>query len=726
MNRDEEHHPRDPSPPASPHQEIFQRIRLLIQIRWFSAVGILAIVLQEALLKAAVPSVIGRASGIFATVVILNLIYAGPAVRLLQRRERLSASSLWAFLVVQLVIDVVLLAAAIHFSGGIDSDYKFLMILTPLVAALVIPPAGVAWVATCSIASYFLVLYLEYRGMLAHHVLAHHGSVERFRNLSYVIADLGILFGLLAVCCGIVVYLNLRLQRSTRILRLSRREISYLKDRYRQLIEQAQDAIFLVDGDASLRLSNRRGEQLLENVTGTTRGIALDELLRPEDRPRFLAHIAEALAGRTGSETARGFEAKTQRAKNGSGPFTLLFSLAPVSSEPGTTEILCIARDITEQRRLESQQIISEKMAAMGILAAGLSHEFSNLLASIRGYAQLAQQDISDTSLIATALQVIEEQTTRGKDFIERLNRFSFPQRGRREVVDLGGLLEEVFDLIRNQLENEHIDVIVRITSPVLVFGDKGALQHVFLNLAVNARHAILPKGKGTICVEVRSTPSEAVVEFSDTGVGMTPEEALHAFEPFFTTKGASASQPRTEKEGVPTGLGLSLAYAILEAHGGSIRLESQPGEGTTFSIRLPTVSHDTQERETEPAAAPREVLADRHVLIAVEEPEVARLLEELVRSRGGSPHAVARAAAILETLDRRSYDLLFLQESLPGVDIEELLYEIRRSCPYVKVVLMCDIAPGEEKASRLVRAGAAAVVIKPLHLPELEKAFSC
>ncbi len=710
--------------PASERQELFQRIRLLIQIRWFSAIGILVIVLQEAILKAAVPGIIGKAGIIFAIVVTLNVIYSKPILRSLQGRSEISVRLLWAFLIVQLIIDVGLMATAIHLSGGIDSDYKFLMILTPLVAALVIPSAGVALIATCAVAAYFAVLYLEYRGILSHHVLAHRGSTERFADLAHVVADFGILFGLIAVCCSIVIYLNMRLQKSRHILRLSRKELALLKDRYRRVIEQAQDGIFLIDKDATIRLCNNKGEEILKNVTGTSRVSSLKELFRPEDRPVFLGRIAQMLADPCDHSPTQMFELSTQRGPDSRDPRILLFSVAPISAERATPEILCIARDITDQRRLESQQIISEKMTAMGILAAGLSHEFSNLLASIRGYAQLAQQHMSDQSLITTALHVIEEQTTRGKEFIERLNRFSFPYTKGEEVVDLGDLLREVFALIQNQLRNEHIEVALQSSEPALVFGDKNQLRHAFLNLAVNARHAILPKGKGTISVQITNAPAEVLIAFSDSGIGMTKEEVRHAFEPFFTTKGPLASGPTMHEEGGHIGLGLSLVYTTVRAHGGSIQLESEFGQGTTFLITLPRVSQEKHARPESPFEADRHMLANTHTLLAVEDPTMSQLLEQLIRTQGGFADTVTRAAAILDTLERHSYDFLYLQESLPGTNIQDLLYEIRRSFPYVKVALVCEQAPSEYKLRLLKEAGALAVLTKPLHLSEIASVF--
>jgi CheY-like chemotaxis protein len=285
--------------------------------------------------------------------------------------------------------------------------------------------------------------------------------------------------------------------------------------------------------------------------------------------------------------------------------------------------------------------------------------------------------------------------------------------------------LEEVFALLRTQLRGDAIDVEKHYTSPTLLFGDKAQLHQVFLNLAVNARHAMRPKGKGVITVAIENTKKEVRVEFSDTGIGMRPEEAHHAFEPFFTTKGPLGGGPLPEEQISPTGLGLSLVHTILQSHGGSIDLDTTPGRGTTFTVLLPRVPHEREAGDPSAQSAHSTSLAGRHVLIAMEDAAFRQLLEELACSRGGDATGVERGSAVLNTLDRRGWDLLFLDCSLPGIHVEELLFEIRRSFPYLQYVLFSDPPLTEDKKRRFEVAGAAGILPKSFHLAEIDRLLS-
>lgn len=241
----------------------------------------------------------------------------------------------------------------------------------------------------------------------------------------------------------------------------------------------------------------------------------------------------------------------------------------------------------------QNQLVQSEKMSAIGQLAAGVAHELNNPLAGILGYSQFALEKIKsrtadtvtekDIASFSRYLGDIENQARRCKAIVQNLLKFSrSSQDSEATEFDLGQALRETVDLLKHQLEMKQIQAVVEIESSPQIHGNVGKIQQVVTNLIINAMHAT-PQG-GTITVGLRHSPTlgefEGAVEIfvSDTGCGISEEIIGKIFEPFFTTK----------EVGKGTGLGLSVSYGIIRDHGGEIKVTSEVGKGTTFVIILP------------------------------------------------------------------------------------------------------------------------------------------
>ncbi len=248
----------------------------------------------------------------------------------------------------------------------------------------------------------------------------------------------------------------------------------------------------------------------------------------------------------------------------------------------------------SELEEAQNQLVQSEKMGAIGQLAAGVAHELNNPLAGILGYSQFALEKLSarDASTITDKdiasfnryLNDIENQARRCKSIVQNLLKFSrSSQDGDATEFDLNLALNETVELLRHQVEMQQIQIVTEIdASTPKVHGNVGKIQQVVTNLVINAMHAT-PQG-GTITVGLRHSPTlgefEGAVEVvvSDTGSGIPKEVIGKIFEPFFTTKDV----------GKGTGLGLSVSYGIIRDHGGEIKVTSELGKGTTFVIILP------------------------------------------------------------------------------------------------------------------------------------------
>jgi signal transduction histidine kinase len=242
---------------------------------------------------------------------------------------------------------------------------------------------------------------------------------------------------------------------------------------------------------------------------------------------------------------------------------------------------LVIMDDITERMELEAQLFQADKLSSIGLLAAGVAHEVNTPLAVISSYTQMLAKQLQGDPQKSGLLDKITRQTFRASEIVNNLLNFSRTSGSEFSDVDVNKVITETLALLEHQLKTAKVRVKNEL-SPSLppVQGNPGRLQQVFLNLFLNAKDAM--PGGGTL--HVATLNGDAVsVRVSDTGSGIAPEHVQRIYDPFFTTK----SSPR-EGQNRGTGLGLSVTYGIIQEHSGKIRVESHPGEGTTFTLDFP------------------------------------------------------------------------------------------------------------------------------------------
>jgi signal transduction histidine kinase len=248
----------------------------------------------------------------------------------------------------------------------------------------------------------------------------------------------------------------------------------------------------------------------------------------------------------------------------------------------GEAGLLLVAKDVTEQRRWEKQMARSEKLAALGQLAMGMAHDFNNLLQAILGHTQLIANDPSHARL-QRGLTTIEQAVRDGVETVARIRRYARREGDTQpEAVDLRDVVRQVIEIARPRwsgsgLRGARIVVHQDLEPAPPVRGRGAELREILMNLVLNATDA-MPRG-GTIRVATRQQGDWAILSVSDTGTGIPSELRRRIFEPFFTTKETG------------TGLGLSIVSGIVSSCGGTIDVESEPGRGTTFTIRLPAAS---------------------------------------------------------------------------------------------------------------------------------------
>jgi len=272
-------------------------------------------------------------------------------------------------------------------------------------------------------------------------------------------------------------------------------------------------------------------------------------------------------------------------AASGSEPVQLLVNATevplqtPVDNGSVVVGTILLIENITARVRLEEQLQISEKMASIGLLAAGVAHEVNTPLTGISSFTQMLLDGADPSDPRTVLLEKIERQTFRAAKIVNGLLNLSRPgpTGSDRTHTDLNAVITDVVSLLEHQFEVGSVKVRRDLSpAPVTVRGIEHQLQQVFLNLFLNARDA-MPSG-GWLSVTTRVEGGRAIAEVADTGSGIPPEQLSRIYDPFFTTKAI----------GRGTGLGLSITYGIVREHDGQIHVDSAVGQGTRFTVDLP------------------------------------------------------------------------------------------------------------------------------------------
>jgi signal transduction histidine kinase/DNA-binding response OmpR family regulator len=358
--------------------------------------------------------------------------------------------------------------------------------------------------------------------------------------------------------------------------------------------------------------------------------------------------------------------------------------------------------------RSQERLVQSERLRALGEMAAGVAHDFNNLLTVIVGRTQLLLRRETDPSRVG-ALEAVLQAARDGAETVRRILEFTRTRRRLPFVaVDLRELVAEVVELVRPRWRDEaqsrglRYDVRVDGQAPAIA-GRPEELREVFSNLLHNALDA-MPDG-GACRFALAQDNDAAVVAVADSGCGMSEEVRRRVFEPFFTSKGPQG-----------TGLGLAVAWGIVQRHGGTIDVHSTPGSGTTFVVRLP-IPADLPAPPAPPP--PPECVKGRRVLIVDDEPEVRAVLGDLLREAGCLVTAAADGAEALAVCDRERFDVVLSDVSMPGLSGWEVATRLRRSFPELRLGLVTGwgdrLDPAQVRA-----AGIQVVIAKPFQAEEL------
>lgn len=397
------------------------------------------------------------------------------------------------------------------------------------------------------------------------------------------------------------------------------------------------------------------------------------------DRERFTKVIGAQGADRSASLSITGVSRDGRH-------LALIVSISSVSDEPplllATFEDKSDAQhDLIRIEKLEHQ-------AAIGTFTSSIAHEFNNVLSGIRGYSQLAQNEPGDRTLIQKAFQIIEQESIRGAELCKNLSLYSGNRKLALEPVAAQEIIPSTIDLQEKYLRADHVTVETQIGDMPPFLADRFKLQQVILNLLINARHAIVPKGKGTIVVSASQEASDIVISVTDDGTGIEPSDIPRIFDPFFSNKDSAENPGGFLPKG--TGLGLPVCQSIIRQHGGSIEVTSVHGEGTTFTVRIPFhIAERRVRKKQEEAPAKRSDTPPPSILIVDDEMPIREILYRSLLPAAPDITLARSAAECEKFLAERPFDIILLDYILPEMNADRLLPVIRRMRPESKVIIV-------------------------------------
>ena len=344
--------------------------------------------------------------------------------------------------------------------------------------------------------------------------------------------------------------------------------------RFRTLFRAAPDAVFTVLQSGRIREAN----DAVRDITGVdprlTVGRELVELVAEGDRAPLQSALDATLAGRPSR-----VEVAFHRENDGATSRRIVAVAMSRLPEADPPAMLLVARDVTTEREMHTRLMEADRLAAVGELVAGVAHEVNNPLSSISAFSQLMLRDEGLTESQREGLEVIKSETMRASHVVKDLLAFARRSAPHRELVDMNDVIERTLRLRGYQMKSSKVTVETELCPELPnVAGDARQLQQVCLNLVINAVQAMTPMGGGMLRLMTHSEAGRVVMDVRDTGPGIPGWAKARIFEPFFTTK----------DEGEGTGLGLSVSYGIIAAHGGTIEAVESSPEGTTMRVALP------------------------------------------------------------------------------------------------------------------------------------------
>lgn len=548
------------------------------RIQWlmfFRAVVVTLLLGATAIVQLKESQVIRYASPVYLYVLIaftyaLTLIY----VFLLRRVKHLKA-----FAYGQILGDVFFITLLIYFTGGIESIFSWVYLLSIFSAGTILYRRGGLLVASASSILYGTLLDLEFYQVMVPLGYRFPPSIGfKSTYVLYLLAVNMVAFYLVAILSA---YLSEQVRQKEEELKKHLIDYKQLERLYKHIVQNVTSGLITVDETGRITSFNRMAEEIT--------GYQFEEVYQEEIGVLFPGFLEWSRSNEWVPEQGWGklrfsrWETKFQRKEGTS--LVLGFSVSPLkdSSDQEIGSIL-IFQDLTELREMEEELKRVDRLAAVGALAAGMAHEVRNPLASISGSIEILREEMGNSPRHQQLMQIILREVGHLNSLIADFLLFAKPTSERKERIHLNAVVEDILKIFAHSPDcSPGIRLITKFQDELSIEGDAQPIKQVFWNLFINAAQA-MPDG-GELRVELRrgqpvlsfvGDQDQGEISVSDTGTGIAENEIDKIFDPFFTTK---------EKG---TGLGLSIVHSIVESYRGKIAVRSQLGRGTTFTIILP------------------------------------------------------------------------------------------------------------------------------------------
>ena len=488
--------------------------------------------------------------------------------------------------------------------------------------------------------------------------------------------------------------------------------------------------VIFLDPDGRIRRWSNGAEKLFGYKAEEVEGTPAHEIFVPTDRHAGVPEVEL----QTARDQGRAEDERWHLKKDGS-RFWASGVMIALRKDGVLRGYAKVVRDFTDRRQLEEAVRQTQKLESVGVLAAGVAHDFNNVLTAILGNVSLARRRLAAANVdgqVDTMLAAAERAGIRAADLVKQL--LNYAGKGRREMrpVDIGQVMKDALAIVQASVPKKiKITRDVPRNSPTLE-GDVGQIQQLILNLVLNAAEAVGDKpGEVSVRVRVRDLPEAELakryspfpmpsgpyteIQIADTGAGMDESTLQQIFDPFFTTKFMGR------------GLGLAAALGIVRSHGGGIAVESHQGKGTTFTVLLPAEQESSSENLLTVADAITETARGEGLVLVVDDEVALRsMIQNVLEELGYTVITAEHGAQALELFDHvpDEVQLVLLDLNMPVLDGAETAVALRERKPDIPIVVMSGIAD-EDALGRFENVRIAGFIPKPFAPDQLAQAIA-
>jgi PAS domain S-box-containing protein len=487
------------------------------------------------------------------------------------------------------------------------------------------------------------------------------------------------------------------------------------EEKYRTMIERSNDMVWTLDTAGNLTFFNEQTEKITGLRQSEWIGKSFIPLILEEELPMITEIFQKCLKGESQHY-------KFKFKKSDGSILTFSVNTAPLFKNGNVNGIVSFGRDITEQQKLEFQLAQAQKMQSIGVLAGGIAHDFNNILFPILGYSEMLLDDAPKDSTLKDGLNAIYTGAVRAKGLVQQI--LTFSRQEKRELVQMKmqPIIKEALKFIRSTIPTT-INIKQDIqTDCGMIKADPTQIHQVIMNLTTNAYQAMKDTG-GELKVSLKEielsdydlincemTPGNYLcLKVADTGIGMDKDLITKIFDPFFTTK----------EKGKGTGMGLSVVHGIVSNIAGTIKVFSEPGNGTEFNVYIPVEksSSESQQRQIK-----QSIQGGTEQILLVDDEESIIKMEKQILERLGykvTSHTSSMEALEAFRINPDKFDLIITDMAMPNLSGDKLAVELIKICPDIPI-LLCTGFSENIPQEKLVSVGIKDFLMKPISIKDL------